>query len=1087
MESVTDFRDQRMDLPRCCHFSKRYDRPVWGTHVMKGDVSKRPQRPVMCEAVTRKDTWQDVLHPARSISYDHLHERIITSPTTELLLDGGRIRRAAVLFLLFFAALGLARATTSFDPKDGYLRTVFTDEDGLPDDRVNALIQTENGLFWVGTDGGLALFDGYHFTPVHLHDGLSSEIPVDSLALAPNGDLWVGTEAGLAQIPRIALDHFDRSLVKMYHPGPDLSDEITCLHIDQHGVVWIGTAKGMYSLNENRLVQVMSVESISRIEESSDGQLLVVTDHGFVEWNGTRVTAHPELASQVHVPVDGVFHVFDDSRGVRWTASRNGVARNVGGTMKRLGPFVRGLTAAYRLYEDREGTIWVAGLAGLFRATDTGLLRVASGTPRVIYSDRDGDLWIAVSGEGLIRLKKRAVQMYTKADGLPGNYTMTVLTSHDGTLWVGNSCGGLSRFDGQRFRNYNERDGLKNSCVWSLAEDTSHDIWVGTWGAGIFRFHNGQFRNYSMPEGLPSTVAFSLLAARDGSLWIGTTAGVSHMQNGRFRNYTTADGLSSLRVMTLYQDITGDIWVGTRTGIDRLVGDRFVHVDAGSDSAKVPYNTIWRNSSGVLYALSLVSGLARIQEGRITNIWNEIGPSGVVESQGNDFWFSSKHGIFRVSQNELERADQFHESPLDYLSFGSGDGLSSAQCSVGRPNMTMTPDGRLWVATIKGLAVLDVSHASRTSRRPTIFIGTVSIDGKSQFAGPALSLPPGRHHVELYFGAVNLASPEKVRLQYRMDGVDAGWLNGDSTRTAVYTSIPSGSHILHIRATNSDGVWDRTGLSYEVTQQPHFYQRIWFWLLVLMALILFFAGLYLLRVRQIVREVRGRLEERMQERERIARDLHDTLLQGFHGIVLRIHSVTQRIPTSDPTHAMLESALERADEVMVEGRDRVKDLRETADKAKDLAEAFAAVGLELAHGSNIDFKVSVEGKPQLLQRIVQDEIFAIGREAVINAFNHSQAKLIEITCDYGFDEMLLQIRDDGHGIEKSILAEGRKREHWGMLGMRERAQNIGARLVISCPPGMGTEVELRVPGGVAYANGAGGSRLRRFVGRMRAG
>jgi ligand-binding sensor domain-containing protein/two-component sensor histidine kinase len=1004
------------------------------------------------------------------------------------------IRRAEGLLLLlfFFVALGSARASNSVDSTDGYLRTVYTSENGLPDNRVNAIVQTENGFLWVGTDGGLARFDGYHFTPIHIRGGLSNEIPVQSLSEAPNGDLWVGTDAGLAQIPKIALDHFDRSLVKMHHPGVGLSDEIMCFHIDRRGVVWIGTNRGMYSLNGDRLVPVIPVESISRIEGGSDGQLLIITGHGLVEWNGTRVVAHPELASQLRVRVDGIFHVFDDSHGVRWSATEMGVARSANGVIKRIAPFGQKFNTMYRVYEDRAGSIWVAGQLGLFRVTDTGLLPVAPVTPglqppRAIYSDRDGNLWVALGDEGLIRLKKRTVRMYTTADGLPGNNVMAVLSSHDGTVWVGNSCGGLSRFDGQRFRYYQQLDGFPNSCVWALAEDTNHDIWVGTWGGGISRFHNGHFTNYSLPEGLPSTVALSLLAARDGSLWIGTLAGMSHMQNGHFRNYTTEDGLSSDRIVTAYQDAGGGIWAGTSTGIDRLVGDHFIHVDASPDSANLPYNTLRENSFGILYALSVVNGIDRIQDGRVINIWRGIEPMGMVESKEDDFWFSSKHGIFRVSRSELQRAEQYRDSPIDYLSFGTDDGLNSSQCSIGQPNMTITPDGRLWVATVQGLAMLDIRQEFRTNRRPNIIVGTVSIDGKSQFAGPTLSLPPGSHHVELHYDAVNLASPEKVRLQYRMDGVDTEWLNSDSTRTAIYTNIPYGSHAFHIRATDSDGVWDRTGLAYEVTQQPYFYQKTWFRFLVLLTFILFFAGLYLLHVRQIVREVRGRLEERMNERERIARDLHDTLLQGFQGIVLRIHSVTQRIPTSDPTHEMLESALERADQVIAEGRDRVMDLRETADKVKDLAEAFAAVGLEFAHDSNVDFKVGVEGKPQLLHPIVQDEIFCIGREAVVNAFNHAQAKLVEINCFYGFDEMLLRIRDDGRGIEKSILAEGRKKGHWGLLGMRERAQKIGSRLVISCPPGMGTEVELRVPGVVAYVKSAAGSRLRRFIRKVRGG
>jgi ligand-binding sensor domain-containing protein len=434
----------------------------------------------------------------------------------------------------------------ALDPQasaSSYLRTDFTVEEGLPDNEVNAIVQTGNGFLWVGTDGGLARFDGAHFTRIRLRPGIAKEIPVSFLLTAADGALWVGTDSGLAYIPNTALDHFDRSLVTMYHLGAGPSDRIACLLI-RDGILWVGTSRGLYRFDHGHFLTVIPDEPISNMDQTSDGHLLIITEHGFVEWDGSRLLQHPEFARQLGVTSDGIFQVHDDRHGVRWFCTSAGVARLVNGSFQRFTPFgnLEG-AAAFRIYEDPQGNLWTNRMSGLFRAGDKGLVSVAAGVhARYMYSDANGDLWVATSSQGLLRFTDRDFKMYTSADGLPdSNIPMAVLAAHDGTLWVGSNCGGLSRFDGKRFKTYSEKDGLVNSCVWSLAEDANHDLWIGTWGGGLFRFRNGRFTQYSTPQGLPSVVALSLAAAQDGSLWIATSEGLSHMQNEHFRNYTIAE------------------------------------------------------------------------------------------------------------------------------------------------------------------------------------------------------------------------------------------------------------------------------------------------------------------------------------------------------------------------------------------------------------------------------------------------------------------------------------------------------------------------------------------------------------------
>jgi ligand-binding sensor domain-containing protein len=644
---------------------------------------------------------------------------------------GGMSRRVFQIIgcLMMLLASFPANALDPSPSPGGYLRRVFTVEDGLPDNQVNVILQSPNGFLWIGTDAGLARFDGAHFAQIHFRVGSSRELRVTSMALAPDGSLWVGTIAGLMHIPKPGLDHFDRSQVSSYHPGPSLSDEITSLLVSRSGVLWVGTNRGLFRFDQGAFVSLIQDESISAVEEGANGNLLIVTGHGFVEWDGSRIKRYPDLPGKLGVGAHEVFQVFDDRDGVRWFCTSAGIARSVHGSIQTLAPYSRSQPwrAAYRIYQDSSGNIWSATFKGIFRVAADGLQPVvADSRVTAIDSDVEGDLWIGTANSGLIRLKDRAIRMYTTSDGLPGEVVMTVLTAHDGSLWAGSNCGGLTRFDGEHFRTYQQKDGLDNICVWSLAEDSKQNLWGGTWGGGLYRFRDGHFTQYL--HELPSDAVLSIVAARDGSLWIATTEGLSHMVAGTFHNYTSADGLSSDRVTSVFEDSKGGIWAGTISGVDRLAGEHFVPVQAGSETANVPYGPLRQDSTGNLYALSLANGISRIDSGRLIHLSEAIEASGMVESPGHDLWFSGRNGIFRVAAAELKRRESDHDSPLDVTTFGLADGMISRECSEGQPNIAISTDGKVWVGTLKGLAMVNLRPSLHPSRQPAIFWKTSALE-----------------------------------------------------------------------------------------------------------------------------------------------------------------------------------------------------------------------------------------------------------------------------------------------------------------------------------------------------------------------
>lgn len=978
------------------------------------------------------------------------------------------IAAAAAILVTVACHPGTARPAFALDPTQPfgyYLRTHLTPDDGLPASVVDEIQQTSDGFLWLIVNGtGLVRYDGRRF---HFFE----EIRTTAIAAAPDGDLWLGTRTELQRLPADHLSRYDLSGATSYHPGPGPASDIKCLRFGRNGVLWVGTNDGLFRYDHERFTPVGPRVFIRQIEPLANGHVLLLTAQGSIEWDGSQVVPLPRLAVQQGASGDDVAHVREDSRGDLWYCGSQGVLRWSGARGLKLQPYGPIGHGAFRTYEDTQGNVWAAKSEGLFRVRGADLeLVVPRMEVRSLYSDHDGNLWVGTNGDGLYRFKDRTVRTFTTADGLPNDVIMTVLAGHDGSIWTGANCGGLSRFDGTRFQTYDEEDGLLNSCVWALAEDANRDLWIGTWGGGAFRLHKGSFQQF-----LAGETVTSIVAARDGSLWFATRHGVARLRDGRIRRYGTADGLSSNSTYKVFEDRAGRLLVGNKRGIDLLVDDRFErfspHVPM---SIAVPMGEA--RSGGLFVEIDDSLFALRFDGDRVDVVPELYRENSLVETGSGELWFAG-YNVRRVPRGGFARPRP-RDEPLDDEQFGTADGMPPAQVSSGFPNMALTADGTLWVATPLGLAMLDPRRVSRNVQPPTIYIREVMVGRETLPAPRPLLLPPGTSHVEFDFAPVEISSPEKIRMQYRLDGVDPEWLDAGPTSRAIYSNIPTGTHALRIRACNRNGIWDRAGMAYLVVQQPHFYQTSWFLAVTVAVGLLIVGGGYHLRVRQVSRQLNARFDERLRERVRVARDLHDTFLQTVQGSKLVAdHALKDR---EDPTRLLraVEQLAEWLGRATEEGRAALNSLRTPSAESSDLAGAVRRTVDECRSQTQIDATLSVTGEARELHPIVSDEVYRIVHEAIRNACAHSGAGVLKVTLDNAHD-LTLSVRDDGAGMNPATMERGRE-GHFGLRGMRERAGRIGGKLTITSAPGAGTTVTLVVPGRIAHSSGRTG-RLRRMA------
>jgi len=993
------------------------------------------------------------------------------------------------------ACILLASSSCAFalDPSldvSQYAHTAWKVRDGFTQGAILAIAQTPDGYLWLGTEFGLYRFDGVRAIPWHSTSGtdLLSE-HIYCLMVARDGTLWIGTQDGAAS--------WKDGKLRRY---PELDGQsISSFLEDREGTIWSSGKRDFYP------PQICSIEKTGVHCYGDDGSLS----------RGGPVA-----------------EMYEDAKGTVWAVARDGIWRWKPSPPKFY-PLPIGPDYPNGIAEDESGKLLVGMEGGIRRFNDgkTEAFRLPGKlnpfAVRTMLDDRDGGLWIAAYHAGLIHLHRGKVDVFGQSDGLSSDEVMAVYEDRENNLWVA-TVDGLDRFRNTAVATFSVKEGLSNGEVRSVLADKDGSVWIATPG-GLDRWSDGQITTYNHGDGMLNALSpASLFRERSGRLWLSTTQEIGYLEGNLFVAVTsTRDG----RLLDIAQDSAGDVWMADQRGgllhlssgklVEQISWSNLGHKDFAISLAADPSRGgIWLGffggglsyfangkiretyssakglgagsvtnlqveKDGALWAAT-DSGLSRTKNGRFATLDRGNGlPCDpihwMIRDDEGSFWLDTPCGLLRLARSEIDAwtvavdNGRATNRVLHPEVFDNYDGVRVHEQAYRpyNPPITKSLDGRIWFVSFDGISVIDPRHLPFNEVPPPVHIERITANGKTYDTSNGLRLPPRIHDLKIDYTALSFVVPEKVQFRYQLEGQDRNWREVANDREVQYSNLQPGNYAFRVSAANNSGVWNEAGDTLDFSIAPAYYETNWFRALCVAAVLVLVWGLYRLRLYQLQRRFNAGLEASLSERTRIARELHDTLLQSLHGLLFQFQAARNVLPRRpDEAAAALDSAIGATEQTITESRGAIQQLRSEMGEG-DLEQWLTATGQELARLHAADghapvFRLTVEGERKTLSALPREEVCRIAREILRNAFQHAQASRIEAEIRYDDREFRLRIRDDGKGVDSRVLQAGGAVGHWGLRGARERAQQVGARLDFWSEAGAGTEVELTVPAAIAY-------------------
>jgi len=963
-----------------------------------------------------------------------------------------------LLKLALVVCLSVCLSATAGDTAE-YSRRIWRSEDGLPQNKIQAITQTREGYLWIGTSGGLVRFDGVRF--VVFDRSNTPELRDDSiLSLCParDGSLWIGTEGG-------GLVSMKAGAFRNYNANEGLSNGfVRAIAQDHAGHLWVGTDRGFFRLDGDKLL---------RLDARDD------------------------------TPIMPVRSIYVDRSGAVWVSS-NRLFRMQGDRAVRVTGDYAAANDINSTFEAADGSLWLAAESGAHRLASGAVAhdrQLDSVSARTIFQDHEDNLWIGTLGQGLLRFSKGVVTSYRSPETLPNNTVLSIFEDRERSLWVGTQDG-LLRFTQSAVRTITSKDGLADDNVATVYQDPAGSLWVGTFTGKLYRIENGQAAEYRIPfqdqfrprsiyvdrggakwlgsvsqgilriadgktqaftraNGLRSNDIRDFLQDSSGNVWIATGSGLSRWDGRAMRTFYIEDGLAYGGTHALALDRNGDLLVGTDGGLNRVHEGRFVRDDAFARLGDERIWSILRDRRDSLWLGTRGDGLIRIRNGKITRYTTKDGLPGnaiyrILEDANGRFWMSSSAGIFSAGGTELDAMAEGRAGPIAVVPFGMDEGLLSSQMSGGmQPAGCITSSGELWFASVKGAVHIDPLQLRRTPPAP-VLIESVVADGQSFPLSGDFKIPPGRGKLEIDYTSPNLISPERVTFKYKLESFDDAWTSSTRSRAAYYTNLPPGQYRFHVLARDGANPDRVSEASIGFILQPRFYETNWFY-----AAIAIVIGLLVWSVlRFYARQTKARYALVLAERTRLAREMHDTVIQGCVGVSTLLEAARSMPPSAvEKSRELLDRAAMQVRLTVNEAREAVWDLRHSSLE-HSLTDTLRDFARQVAAAEGIPVKAQIEGTPAPLDDQADRNLLLVAREAIRNAVMHAHPAEINVKLRYETAEVSLEVSDNGLGFAPEA---SRENGHYGIVGMKERVEQSGGTFQLRSGVGQGTRVTARLP------------------------
>lgn len=966
----------------------------------------------------------------------------------------------------------------------------------------------------------------YGHTAWRMQDGVFNSIP-NVIAQTADGYIWIGTQAGLL---RYDGSRFVPGTTATAQPLPDV--RITSLRKARDGSFWIGTPYGLSRLKDGELITYSTAIGISTIVEDQDGTIWVtryrVTD-GKGPLCRAIDKGLQCYGKDDGIPVTYGVGLTADTLGNLWIGSHSLVRWRTGAVqtffeeeLKHL----KGNPGVLDIAAGPAGSIWIA-LEG--KGPNLGVRHYADGkwtsyavpgfdgsrvSAQSLFIDRDGALWVGTDSEGLYRIYKGKADHFRSVNGLSGDSVISFFQDYEGNLWVATD-GGVDLFRNTPMITFSSQEGVAAANVRSVLGAADGSVWIGGKGS-LDNLRNGEFSSLRTGQGLPGEAVWAMFEDHSGRLWLGVDEKLMFYERGKFLEVQQSAGQPLALggyIIALTEDLDQNIWAMAYTVPRRLYRIRDQKVQEEVSVTDIEYASwlssdneggIWLGSyadnkiahyrAGQLQVVSLPprekpplvtnllgesassvwvatnAGLFRWKNGQVKDLGTRNGLPcslifSVTEDHHGSLWMYTSCGLVSITKSELEKWWEHPDNRVVMTTFEASEGVRPGSSSA-QPRATRTSDGRLCFANGLSVQMINPNHLYKNDTPPLVQIEGVVADRKNYLPGVKLQLPALTSDLRIDYTALSFAVPQKVQFRYKLNGHEVDWQEPGTRRQAFYRDLGPGSYTFHVIASNSDGVWNETGATLNFIIPPAWYQTMWFRLAAILAALLILFGLYRLRVRQIARNIGLRFDERLAERTRMARELHDTFLQTIQGCTMVADDALEK--TSDPEY--MRRALERLskwlNQATREGRDALNSLRTATTEKNDLAEAFRRATQDGLIPPSMTVVFSVVGEPKEMHPIVRDEVYRIGYEAIRNSIVHSNASLVRVELKYEQD-LSVRVKDNGVGIDPAIVSQG-KNQHFGLQGMRERADRIGGKLTLVSSPTSGTEVIVTVPGSTVF-------------------